>query len=62
MPSIVVKISKIGDAKVEVNGEVGSACILATAAVEAALGGTQQSREFKPEYNEVTIEQTVENG
>lgn len=61
MPKITVKISKLGDSKIEVNGETGTRCVDVTAAVEAALAGTGQTREYKPEYDEVAIDQTVEN-
>ena len=62
MASIRVKVNKIGDSKIEVNGVSGSSCVLLTQAVEAALAGTPQAREFKPEYDEIEVQQAAENG
>ena len=62
MPKIQVKVNRYGDAKVEVLEATGSGCVEMTAGVEAALAGNAQNREYKPEYSEAEIEQTVENG
>lgn len=62
MPTVKITISKLGDSKVEVNGAVGESCLSLTAGVERALAGKQETRELKPEFNEIAVEQTQENG
>lgn len=61
MARIKVQINKVGDTKIEVDGIVGTSCVSMTQAVEAALNGTPDNREYKPEYNEVEVEQGLEN-
>lgn len=62
MPKITVKISQVGDARIDVDGVAGTSCVNLTASVEAALAGTPAQREYKPEYDEVSIDQPLENG
>jgi hypothetical protein len=62
MARIKVRVSKVGDSKIDVEGASGSGCVTLTQAVEAALAGTPGQREYKPEYDEVEVQQTVENG
>ena len=62
MTRIVVKINKIGDTKIEVDGATGQSCVQLTAGIEAALNGVEVNREYKPEYNEAEVDQTQENG
>lgn len=62
MARIKVKVNKIGDSKIDVEGAIGTSCVNLTQAVESALAGTPGQREYKPEYDEVEIDQSVENG
>ena len=52
MPKIIATIDKLGNAKIEVEGESGSGCVERTQSVEAALAGDLK-RTTKPEYDEV---------
>ncbi|MET4190657.1 MULTISPECIES: DUF2997 domain-containing protein [unclassified Bradyrhizobium] len=54
MPKIVVTINKLGDSKVEVEGETGGRCVEMTASVEAALAGNPGARHLKPEFDEAS--------
>jgi hypothetical protein len=54
MPKIIVTINRLGDSRVEVEGETGSRCVEMTAGVEAALAGNPGKRDLKPEYDEAS--------
>lgn len=52
MGTYTMKISKLGDIKIDAEGFVGESCENATKAVELALAGKQESKDHKPEYYE----------
>jgi hypothetical protein len=49
---VLVRISPLGDVKVEAEGFVGEGCVAATQAIEQSLGGNVKNRQFKPEYDQ----------
>lgn len=51
MPQIIVKVSPLGDTKIEAEGFTGTACTEATEALELALAG-KKNTDHKPEYFE----------
>lgn len=61
MARIIVKVSKVGDSKIEVEGGSGTSCVDLTSGIEAALNGAVQEREYKPEYSEGEVDQTLEH-
>lgn len=51
-----VKVSKLGDVKIEAEGFTGTSCKDATEAMEMALAGKDSNTDYKPEYYESASE------
>lgn len=52
MGQYTIRVSKIGDVKIDAEGFVGESCENATRAVELAMQGVTTNKDHKPEYHE----------
>lgn len=56
---VVVKVSKLGDVKIDAEGFVGESCLAATQAIEQMLSG-EAKRTLKPEFDQAEASQEAE--